>query len=166
MSPAKKILLLPGLLLLTSFLSAQVSLDSIQLRTLKGPMISYGELTRKTPIVLVCFWSVNSDRSMDELNAINKQYDGWKKLASFKFLAICVDQGNVLNRMRPTAIMNDWTFDVCGDSNGDLQKALHVNNLPQSVILKKDQVLYQQSGFEAGTENYLFSKVQTLAAGK
>src|SRR5882762_364918 len=163
MSPAKKIFLFPGLLLLTSFLSAQVPLDSIQLKTLRGPMISYGELTRKAQVVLVCFWSSNSDPSIDELNAINKQYDKWKQLTSFKLLAVCVDQGNILNRMRPTAIMNGWTFDVCGDSNGDLQKALHVNNLPQSVILKKDQILYQQSGFEAGTENYLFSKVQALA---
>jgi hypothetical protein len=129
-------------------------------------MISYSELTRKTPVVLVCFWSVNSDRSIDELNAINRQYEKWKRLVTFKLLAICVDQGNILNRMRPTAIMNDWAFDVCGDPNGDLQKALQVSNLPQSVILKKDQILYQQSGFEAGTEDYLFAKVQALAANK
>ena len=163
MYTVKKICLLPAFLLLTTFLSAQSYLDSIQLKTLKGPMISYGELTRKTPVVLICFWSADSDPSINELNAINKQYDKWKKSASFKLLAICVDKGNLLNRMRPTANMNGWTFDVCGDSGGELEQALHVNTLPHSVILRNNEIVYQQSGFEAGTEDYLFSKIQALA---
>lgn len=164
----KKILLFAVIVFLSNHLRAQarIPLDSIQLKTLKGPMISYGELTRKFPVVLLCFWSVNSDHSIGELNAINKQYDGWKKSASFKLLAICVDKGNLLNRMRPEANMNGWTFDVLGDSNGDLQETLRVNNLPQSIILKKGEILYQQSGFEEGAENYLFSKIQALTAGQ
>jgi hypothetical protein len=34
------------------------------------------------------------------------------------------------------------------------------------VILKNGQVVYLQSGFEDGAENYLFSKIQALAADK
>jgi hypothetical protein len=186
MSSSKKILFFPILFLLTSFGSParaqsqspaqspaqaqdpmQTPLDSIQLRTLKGAVVSYGVLARKTPIILVCFWSVNSDPSINELNAIHKQYEKWKGLASFKLMAVCVDQGNLLNRMRSTANSNEWRgFDVCADINGDLQKALRFNNLPQAVILKNGQALYQQSGFEAGTENYLFSKIQELSAGR
>ncbi|HEX9514465.1 MAG TPA: thioredoxin-like domain-containing protein [Puia sp.] len=173
MSPAKKIFLFSGLILLTAMLSAAraqgpaqapVPLDSIQLKTVKGPLVSYGELTRKSPVILVCFWSVNSDASMNELNAINKQYDKWKQLASFKLIAVCVDQGNLLSRMRSTVNMNEWRgFDICADINGDLQQALKGNNLPQAVILKNGQVVYQQSGFDAGAEDYLFSKIQALS---
>jgi len=168
MSCAKKIFLSSGLLLLASFLSAQaqVPLDSIQLRTLKGPIISYSTLARKNPVILICFWSVNSDPSINELNAINQQYGKWKQLASFTMMAICVDQGNLLNRMRPTFNMNGWTFDVYADINGDLKQALSSGNVPQSVILQNGKVVYQQSGFEAGTENYLFSKIQSLSAGR
>src|SRR5882757_3211663 len=166
MSCAKKIFLSSGLLLLVSFLSAQaqVPLDSVQLKTLRGPMISYGELARKSPVILICFWSVNSDPSINELNAINKQYEKWKQLASFKLMAICVDQGNLLNRMRPTFNMNGWTFDVYADINGDLQQALSSNNVPQSMVLQNGKVVYQQSGFAAGTEDYLFSQVKNLLA--
>jgi len=169
MSPVKKILFAAGLILLATAGSAQTpaALDSIKLKPLKGPLITYGDLIRKSTVILVCFWSSNSGPSLNEVNAINKQYDKWKEFASFKMLAVCVDQGNVLNRMRPTANMNDWHgFDVCADINGDLQLTLKAGNLPQSVILKNGEVVYQQSGFEAGTEDYLFSKIRGLAAGR
>ena len=176
MPPAKKIILSAGLLFLCSFLSAAraqgsapipVPLDSVSLKTLKGPLTSYGALAGKTPVILVCFWSINSDPSISELNAINKQYVRWKQLASFKLMAVCIDQGSLLNRMRPTANVNEWQgFDVCADINGDLQQALHFTNLPQSVILKNGQIVYQQAGFADGTEDYLFSKIQALVTAR
>ena len=169
MSVVKKIVFASGLLLPVIAGSAQTpaALDSIQLKPLKGPLISYGGLTRQRSVVLVCFWSSNSESTLNEVNAINKQYDKWKQLTSFKMIAVCVDQGNLLSRMRPTANMNDWHgFDVCADINGDLQLTLKAGNLPQSVILKDGAVVYQQSGFEAGTEEYLFSKIKALSDGR
>jgi hypothetical protein len=34
------------------------------------------------------------------------------------------------------------------------------------MVLDKGQVVYQQAGFTAGTENYLFNKVLSLAPAK
>ncbi len=101
---------------------------------------------------------------MNELNAINAQYAKWKEAAPFKLMAICIDAGNLLNRMRPTANMNSWSFDVYGDINGDLQRFFSINdsNLPVSLILDKEKVVYRQSGFDTGTENYLLTKIQGL----
>src|SRR5258708_23355607 len=74
MSPAKKIFLFSGLILLTAMLSAAraqgpaqaaVSLDSIQLKTVKGPLLSYGKLTRKRPVLLFVFWSLYSYASLN-----------------------------------------------------------------------------------------------------
>jgi hypothetical protein len=145
---------------------AQASLDSVQLRNVKGKMVSYAVVTRQSPLVMVCFWSVNSEVSIRELNAINVRYAKLKSPVPFVLLAICVDAGNLLNLMRHTAMDNIWSFDVYADINGDLQKALHFTNLPQSLILDKGEVVYQQSGFEPGSEDYLFSRIQLLAAGK
>jgi cytochrome c biogenesis protein CcmG/thiol:disulfide interchange protein DsbE len=161
-----KISFLVAILFATLALSAQETpLDSLQLKTLKGQVFPFSVLTKKEPVILICFWSVNSDPSMGELNAINAQYAKWKQAAPFKLMAICIDEGNLLNRMRPTANGNGWTFDVYGDINGDLQKFFSVNdnNLPVSLILDKEKVVYRQSGFDTGTENYLFAKIQDLA---
>jgi len=155
-----------GLSLSNVHARAQVSLDSIQLRPVRGAAVSYSSVTKKDSLILLCFWSVNSEASINELNAINSQYAKWKKSASFHLLAICADAGNLLNRMRPTANQNNWTFDVYGDMNGDLQETFHVKDLPESLILWKGQVVYQQSGFSPGSENFLFDKIRNLAAGK
>lgn len=151
------------LLLLSPGLSAQTPLDSVQLKNIRGVLVPYASVTKNNPIVLICFWSSNIESSVNELNAINAQYEKWKQAASFKLIAICVDEGNILNRMRPTAIMNGWTFDVYGDINGDLQRIYPAPNLPESMILKNGQVVYQQAGYEAGSENYLFTKIKSLA---
>jgi hypothetical protein len=145
---------------------AQASLDSVQLRNVKGKMVSYAAVTGQSPLVMVCFWSVNSDASIQELNAINVRYAKLKSPIPFALLAICVDAGNLLNLMRHTALDNLWAFDVYADINGDLQKEFHFTNPPQSLIVNKGEVVYRQSGFVPGSEDYLFSRIQSLAAGK
>ncbi len=149
-----------------AFARAQGSVDSVLLRNSRGKMVSYSSLTASSPVVLVCFWSVNSDASIRELNAINVQYAKWKKPLPFTLLALCVDEGSLVNRMRSTALQNDWTFDVFADISGEVQKAFHFTNPPQSLIVSKGEVVYSQAGFEPGTESYLFSKIQSLVAGK
>jgi hypothetical protein len=100
------------------------------------------------------------------LNAINTKYDSWKQDVKFKMMAVSVDEGKLINRVRPTAIMNGWTFEVYDDLNGDLRKALNSNNFPQSFVIKSGRVVYQQSGYEAGTENYLFQKLAAASNSK
>src|SRR5579871_6433863 len=114
---------------------------------------------KKDSLILVCFWSVNSDESVNELNAINPHVQDWKDAVKFKLMAVSVEEGKLADRVRPTAIMNGWTFEVFVDINGDLRKALNSTNLPQSFIIKNGKIVYRQSGFESGTENYLFQKV-------
>jgi len=142
---------------------AQAPLDSVQLRTVKGKMVSYSSLTGKSPLVMICFWSMNSESSISELTAINQRFAKLKQPLNFTMLAICVDDAGLVGRMRNTALQNDWTFDVYADVDGGLQQAFHSTNVPHSLIVNKGEVVYQQSGFEPGSENYLFSKIQTLA---
>src|SRR5258708_7627455 len=92
MRPVKKIA--AGLLLLafTSHLHAQTALDSAQLKNVKGMMLSFSSLTQKNPVTLVCFWSVDSESSINELNAISAHYEKWKQVAAFTLLAVSVDE--------------------------------------------------------------------------
>ena len=54
--------------------------------------------------------------------------------------------------------MNDWTFDVYTDINGDFEKPWMQIIFPKSMIIKNGQLVYEQSGYETGSENYLFRK--------
>jgi hypothetical protein len=149
-----------------SLAQAQSGLSAAMLKPAHGAAATYSTFTQKDSLVLICFWSVNSEESLNELNAINTKYDGWKQNTKFKMMAVSVDEGKLINRVRPTAIMNGWTFEVYDDFNEDLRKALNSNNFPQSFIIKNGKIVYQQSGYEAGTENYLFDKLASASNSK
>ncbi len=144
---------------------AQSSLATAQLKSLRGAVVSFASVAPRDTLVLVCLWSTNSDVSIDELNAINKKYEKGKASAPFRLLAISVDEGKSANRVKATANMNDWKFDVLTDINGDLKNALNAGNPPQSMIIRNQKVIYQQAGYEAGTEDYLLEKIRSLASG-
>jgi len=168
MSPVSKIAFFLILLYTGASATAQSSAtpDSIQLKTVKGKMVSYSSVTGGSQLLLICFWSVNSDASIDELNALNTQYAKLKKPLPFTLLGICIDEGNLVNRMRPMAQQNSWVFDVYADIDGGLQRQLHFTQPPQAFIVEKGQVVYVQSGFSSGSENYLLSKLRALTAGR
>lgn len=160
---------LPAVILLlgvSHFTMGQQPTDSAQLKNMKGKMVSYSSLIRQSPLVMICFWSINSESSIRELTAISQRYTKLKQPLNFTLLAICVDEGNLVNHMRNTALQNDWSFEVYADIDGGLQRAFHFTNAPQSLIVNKGEIVYQQSGFEPGSENYLFSKIQSLAVRK
>ena len=145
---------------------AQGSLESAQLKNLHGKIQTFSQITQKDTMVLICFWSTTSDPSIAELNAINQRYEQWQAGLKFRLMIVCIDEPKTASKIRPMVNMNDWTFDVFTDINGDLKKALHADNLPESMILKNGKLVYQQSGYEAGSENYLFQKLLTLSNAK
>jgi hypothetical protein len=77
-------------------------------------------------------------------------------------MAVSIDEGKQANRLRPVYNQNGWTFEAYSDLYGDLRKSLHSNNLPQSVIVYKNEIVYEQSGWTAGTENYLIQKLLSM----
>ena len=159
----KKLSFVFSLVAALSTVQAQSGLSAAMLKPAHGAIAPYSSFTQKDSLILVCFWSVNSEESLTELNAINSKYEDWKQSVKFKMMAVSVDEGKLINRVRPTAIMNGWTFEVFDDFNEDLRKALNSNNFPQSFVIKNGKIVYQQSGYEAGTENYLFDKLAASA---
>jgi ATP/maltotriose-dependent transcriptional regulator MalT len=155
-----------GCLIISCSVNAQSSLETAQLKTLRGAIIPFSTAIQKDSLILVCFWATTSDMSITELNAINANYDKWKQALSFRMMAISVDEGKDVSRVRGMVNSNEWKFDVYTDINGDMRSALNSNNLPQAMIIRKNKVIYEQSGYEPGTENYLFQKMRAIASGK
>jgi len=151
---------------LCSVIKAQSSLPEAQIKTLRGAIIPFSSAIQKDSLILVCFWSTNSDMSITELNAINAKFEKWKTGLSFKLMAVAIDEGQSVSRVRGMVSANDWKFDVYIDINGELRNALKSNNLPQAVIIKNNKVIYQQSGYESGTEDYLYKRMRAIADGR
>lgn len=142
--------------------AAQDSLDQARLKSLQGRIAPFSFFAKKDSLFLICFWSVASEESITEINSINVNLENWQKLRNFRFMAVSIDEGKLANRLRPVYNQNSWTFEAYSDLYGDLRRALHSNNLPQSMILYKNQIIYEQSGWTAGTENYLIQRLLSI----
>ncbi len=142
--------------------SAQESLQEAKIKSLQGKIAPFSEFAKKDSLFLICFWSLSSEESITELNAMNANLEHWKSLLPFRFMAVSIDEGKQANRLRPVYNQNSWTFEAYSDLYGDLRKALHSNNLPQSMIVYKNEIIYEQSGWTAGTENYLIQKLLSM----
>lgn len=142
--------------------AAQDSLLLARLKSLQGKIAPFSSFAKKDSLFLVCFWSVNSEECITELNSINANLEKWQALTPFRFFAVSVDEGKSASKMRPIYNMNGWTFESYTDLYGDLRRALNSNNLPQSMIIYKNEVIYEQSGWTEGTENYLIQRLVSL----
>lgn len=145
---------------------AQDSLSAARLRSLKNVVAPFSRIEKKDSLFLIFFWSVNAEESISALNNINGNLEKWQTAVPFRFLAVSVDEGKVANKLRPTYNMNSWTFELYLDLYGDLRRALHSNNMPQAIILYRHQLLYEQSGYSPGSENYLLQKLQEIHSNK
>ena len=141
---------------------SQDSLLQSRIKNLQGKIFPYSSIVQKDSLILICFWSLNSEESISELNYINANLQNWQSVKPFRFMAVSVDEGKTANRMRPVYNMNGWTFDAYVDLYGDLRRSLHSNNLPQSYILYRNQKIYEQSGWTEGSENYLFHRLTAV----
>jgi cytochrome c biogenesis protein CcmG, thiol:disulfide interchange protein DsbE len=141
---------------------SQDSLQVARLKSLQGKILPFSSIAKKDSLFLICFWSASSDESIVELNAFNVNLESWQKMKPFRFLAVSVDEGKEANKLRPLYNMNGWTFEAYADLYGDLRRALHSNNLPQSLIIYKNDIIYEQSGWSSGSENYLIQKLFSL----
>ena len=141
---------------------SQDSLQQARLKNLQGKILPFSSIARQDSLILVCFWSLNSEESISELNYINANLQNWQSAKPFRFMAVSIDEGKTANRMRPVYNMNGWTFDAYVDLYGDLRRSLHSNNLPQSYILYSNRKIYEQSGWTEGSENYLFHRLTAV----
>jgi len=142
--------------------AAQDSLQVARLKSLKGVIAPFSVFEKKDSIFLICFWSTNSEESINELNSINANLEKWQALKPFRFMAVSVDEGKAANKVRPVSNMNSWTFEVYIDLYGEFRKALESNNLPQSMIIYKNNMIYEQSGSAPGSENYLIQRILSI----
>lgn len=160
-----RIIIIFSLILISVTAPGQDSLQEAKIKSLQGKIAPFSVFAKKDSLFLICFWSVSSDESMAELNSINANLEQWQKLTPFRFMAVSVDEGKAANRLRPVYNQNGWTFEAYSDLYGDLRKALHSNNLPQSIIVYRNQIIYEQSGRTDGTDNYLIQKLLSVKHG-
>jgi thiol-disulfide isomerase/thioredoxin len=155
------------LLALTLGLTASAQsgrLPSVTVQTLDGKKVNTSTWSNGGKPMIINFWATWCAPCKRELNTISEKYAAWQKETGVKLVAVSIDDARSMNRVRPYVDGQDWDYEVVLDPNGDLKRALNVNNVPHTFLVDgQGNVVWQHNNYEPGDENVLYEQVKKLA---
>lgn len=140
------------------------SLPTITIKTLDGKSFSTSQISNDGKPIILSFWASWCRPCIKELSAFADVYVDWQEETGVKLIAISVDDSRTVNSVRPLINARGWEYEFYLDTNGDLKRAMGVNNVPHTFILNgKGEVVYQHTNYTEGSEDKLFEEVKKLA---
>ncbi len=80
-----------------------------------------------------------------------------------KIIAVSIDQGQNINKVKPLVENHGWEYEVLLDPNGDFKRALGIQMIPYVLIVDgKGNIVYKHNGYTDGAESELIEKVREL----
>jgi len=155
------------LLVLPLLTQAQGKLPAITVQTMDGKKVNTSTWSNDGKPIIVNFWATWCAPCKRELSVIADQYDKWQEETGVKLIAVSIDDSRSMARVAPYVNGQGWDYEVALDPNGDLKRALNVNNVPHTFLLNgKGEIVYQHNNYEPGDENELYKKVRELVGKK
>ena len=99
---------------------------------------------------------------MNELDAIKENYKDWTKELNMEVIAVSIDDTRTQKRVKPLLNGKNWPYKVLLDTNQDLKRALSIANVPYTVVVKNQKIVYVHNGYSQGAEKELFIKLKQL----
>ena len=146
---------------------AQKTLPIVNLKTLMGENFSTSEIKNEGKPMLICFWRTNHKLSVNELNAISKEYPFWQKETGVVMYAISVDDNGSSDKVKPLLETSEWDFQVLLDENSEFLKALSGFYIPEILLFNGNgEIVWRKVGFMKGDEKIIYQMLLKVAKGE
>ena len=140
------------------------SLPSIDIKTLNGRTINTKSLENNGKPIVISFWATWCVPCKKELNAIAEVYEDWQEETGVKLVAISIDDTRSMSKVAPYVNASDWEYEVYLDPNGDLKRAMGVQQVPHTFLLNgENKIVWQHRTYVDGDEEELFEEIKELA---
>jgi peroxiredoxin len=149
--------------------AAQVGtkLPSVSVQGLDGKKYDTSTFSNDGKPMIINFWATWCAPCKRELTTIADKYEEWQAKTGVKLIAISIDDARSMARVAPYVNGQDWAYEIYLDPNGDLKRALNVNNIPHTFLVDgSGKIVWQHNNYEPGDENELYQKVLELTAKK
>lgn len=134
------------------------TLPDVDLTTLEGKTIPSANLKKQS---IISFWSTTCVPCIKELNAINANYDNWKKSKTFEVYAVSTDDARFAARVPLIANKKGWKFPVLRDEAKAFFKAFNVTNNPYTIVVNAEgKIIYESNTYLPGDEAKLFNALK------
>jgi thiol-disulfide isomerase/thioredoxin len=147
-------------LLVSLYTFSQNEMPSVNMTTIKGGKINIQDAVNKDHVVIVSLWATWCVPCLKELDAINDVYSEWQDETNVELIAVSVDDGRTVKRVKPLINGKGWDYTILLDTNNDLKRALGASTVPLTLVIKNNKIVYRHSGYSAGAEDELYEKVK------
>ena len=144
------------LMLFSITLSSQNKIPNVILKTIEGKTVNSKSTSNKNGLTIYSFWATWCVPCINELDAINKDFDKWKLETNVKLVAVSTDDARTKRRVRPLVNGKKWNFDVLVDENQAFKRALNINGIPHTIVTNGSKIIYRKIGYKPGEEEDLY----------
>ena len=155
--------ILTSIILLFTAITAFSQLPSVQLKDLDGKVVDTATLSNDGNPFGISFFATWCKPCLRELQAINDLYPDWQDETGMKLIAISIDEGQNVGRVKPLVESKGFEYEVLLDSNQELKRALGIQDIPYLIILDGDgNIVETRNGYTEGSENHIIEKIRQL----
>jgi len=138
-------------------------LPSVSLKTMDGKTVDTSTLSNDGKPFIIDFFATWCKPCNRELDAIAEVYEDWQKETGVKIIAVSIDQGQNINKVKPLVANHGWEYEVLLDPNSDFKRALGIQMIPYVLIVDgQGNIVYKHNGYTDGAEVELIDKVREL----
>lgn len=159
----RKTIILSLFVWLAAVVTVRAQLPSVVLKTMDGKTVNTSELTNGGKPFIIDFFATWCKPCNRELDAIAEVYEDWQQETGVKIIAVSIDQGQNINKVKPLVSNHGWEYDVLLDPNSDFKRALGIQMIPYVLIVDgTGNIVYKHNGYTDGAETELIEKVREL----
>lgn len=138
-------------------------LPSVTLKDINGKTVNTAQLNNDGKPFIISFFATWCKPCQRELDAINEVIVDWEDETGVKLIAVSIDQGQNVDKVKPLVDSKGWEYEVLLDPNGDFKRALNVSLVPTVFVIDGNgKIADQRSGYTDGSEQHLIEKVREL----
>ena len=157
----KSILILAAVIFL---ININAQLPNIKLKDVTGNTIDISKIENEGNPIIISFWATWCKPCKAELNAIAEEFEDWADETGVKLIAISIDDARSSSRVEPYVNAMGWDYTVLMDPNGDMKRAMNVNNVPHTFLLNGEgKIVWDHNNYSPGDENELYHEVVKYA---